>query len=150
MNAISLDWRDIDEPSWLGKAEAFASRALAAMGKDNWVLSLLFCGDDFIRTLNRDYRNKDEATDVLSFSMGDTIEEEGGALFIAGDIVISIPALERNAEEFGVSRDEELKRLMIHGILHLSGMDHEDNSPLQPMLVEQEALLGTVQGEGIL
>jgi len=114
------------------------------------VLSLLFCGDDFIRTLNRDYRNKDEATDVLSFSMGDSIEEEGNTIFIAGDIVISIPSLARNAEEFNVSRDEELKRLIIHGILHLSGMDHEDNSPLQPMLAEQEAILKTVQGERIL
>jgi len=150
MNKISLDWRDIEEPSWLANAEAFALRALAFIGKDNWVLSLLFCGDDFIRTLNRDYRNKDEATDVLSFSMGDSIEEEGNTIFIAGDIVISIPSLARNAEEFHVSRDEELKRLIIHGILHLSGMDHEDNSPLQPMLAEQEAILKTVQGERIL
>ncbi|MHB9153238.1 MAG: rRNA maturation RNase YbeY [Spirochaetales bacterium] len=149
MNRVSIDWRDIDEPAWLAKAERFADKALLSLGKDNWDLSLLFCADEFIRALNRDYRNKDEATDVLSFSMADTIEEEGRTVFIAGDIVISIPAMERNAEEFGAGIDEELKRLIVHGILHLSGMDHEDNSPSQPMLMEQEALLKSFEGEKI-
>lgn len=149
MNRVSIDWRDIDEPEWLGRAERFADKALLSLGKDNWDLSLLFCADEFMRVLNRDYRNKDEPTDVLSFSMGDTIEEEGRTVFIAGDIVISIPALERNVEEFGAGFDEELKRLIIHGILHLSGMDHEDNGPSQPMLMEQEALLKTFEGEKI-
>jgi len=150
MNRVSIDWRDIDEPAWLAKAERFADRALISLGKDNWDLSLLFCADEFIRALNREYRNKDETTDVLSFSMADTIEEEGRTVFIAGDIVISIPALERNAEEFGVGTDEELKRLIVHGILHLSGMDHGDNSPNQPMLIEQETLLKSFEGEKIL
>lgn len=149
MNRVSIDWRDIDEPAWLAKAERFADKALLSLGKDNWDLSLLFCADEFIRALNRDYRNKDEATDVLSFSMADTIEEEGRTVFIAGDIVISIPTMERNAEEFGVGADEELKRLIVHGILHLSGMDHEDNSPNQPMLIEQEVLLKSFEGEKI-
>lgn len=150
MNRINIDWRDMDEPPWLAGAEAFASHVLERIGKDNWVLSLLFCDDDFMRTLNRDYRKKDEATDVLSFAMGETIEDEGSTAFMAGDIVISIPTLRRNAKEFGVAVDEEMKRLIIHGILHLSGMDHEDNSPLQPMLVEQETIIRTFEGERIL
>ena len=150
MNRISIDWRDMDEPFWLSGAETFAAKVLEHLGKDNWVLSLLFCEDDFIQTLNRDYRKKDEATDVLSFVMGELIEEEGRTLFMAGDIVISIPALQRNAVEFGVKVDEEMKRLIIHGILHLSGMDHADNSPLQPMLVEQETIIRSFEGERIL
>lgn len=150
MNSISIDWRDMDEPLWLGRADRFANLVLESLDKDNWDLSLLFCGDEFMRALNRDYRKKDEPTDVLSFPMGDTIEKGERSVFLAGDIVISIPALQRNAEEFGVSADEELKRLIVHGILHLSGMDHEDNSPTQPMLLEQEALLGKIQGETIL
>lgn len=150
MNRISIDWRDMDEPSWLSRAESFTAKVLEHLGKDNWVISLLFCDDDFIRTLNRDYRKNDEATDVLSFAMGDTVEEEGRTLFMAGDIVISIPALERNAVEFAVKVDEEMKRLIIHGILHLSGMDHEDNSPHQPMLVEQEIIIRSFEGERIL
>jgi probable rRNA maturation factor len=150
MNRIAIDWRDMNEPSWLKAAEHFAGLVLDAVGKDNWDLSLLFCSDEFIRVLNRDYRGRDEATDVLSFTMGDTIEEEGRPVFLAGDIVISIPALMRNAEEFGVERDEELRRLIVHGILHLSGLDHEDNNPVRPMLVEQETILGTLKGEKIL
>lgn len=150
MNRVTLDWRDVDEPSWIPSVTRFSARALDAMEKDNWELSLLFCSDDFIRTLNRHYRGKDEATDVLSFSMGETIEENDSPIFIAGDIVISIPALFRNAQEFGVGADEELKRLIVHGILHLSGMDHEDNNPLQPMLVEQESILLKLSGEKIL
>lgn len=150
MNRISIDWRDMGEPPWLSGAETFSAKVLEHLGKDNWVLSLLFCEDDFIRTLNRDYRNKDEATDVLSFAMGEAVEEDGRTLFMAGDIVISIPALERNAVEFGVKVDEEMKRLIIHGILHLSGMDHVDNSPLQPMLVEQETIIRSFEGERIL
>ncbi|HWP68317.1 MAG TPA: rRNA maturation RNase YbeY [Rectinemataceae bacterium] len=150
MNRIAIDWRDMREPSWLAAAERFACRVLEMIGKDNWNLSLLFCSDDFIQALNRDYRGKDEATDVLSFTMGETIEEEGRPVFIAGDIVISMPALMRNSAEFGVEPDEELRRLIVHGILHLSGLDHEDNDPLQPMLVEQEAIVRNCQGEKIL
>jgi probable rRNA maturation factor len=150
MNTVSIDWRDIEEPAWLGRAETFALRALESLGKDNWVLSLLFCGDDFIQTLNRDYRGKDEATDVLSFCMGDTVEEEGKTLFLAGDIVISLPALARNAGEFSVSQDEEMRRLIIHGILHLSGLDHADNDPAQPMLQEQERILASIKGAALL
>jgi probable rRNA maturation factor len=150
MNTVSIDWRDIEEPAWIGRAEAFALSALESLGKDNWALSLLFCGDDFIQTLNRDYRSKDEATDVLSFCMGDTVEEEGKTLFIAGDIVISLPALARNASEFAVPQDEEMRRLIVHGILHLSGLDHDDNNPEQPMLQEQERILASIKGVTIL
>ncbi len=150
MNRIAIDWRDMKEPAWLGAAERFAGSVLEVLEKDNWDLSLLFCSDDFIRTLNRDYRGKDEPTDVLSFTMGETVEEEGRPVFIAGDVVISLPALMRNSAEFGVEPDEELRRLIVHGILHLSGFDHEDNDPLQPMLVEQETIVRKIQGENIL
>lgn len=150
MNRVSTDWRDIEEPAWLGTASAFAAKALEAIGKDDWELSLVFCSDPFIQSLNRDYRQKDEPTDVLSFPMGESVDEGGDVVFLAGDIVISVPALMRNASEFSVDADEELKRLMIHGILHLSGMDHDDNSPKQPMLVRQEEILARLSGEKIL
>lgn len=123
-------------------AETFALAALERLGKGNWDLSLLFCDDAFIRVLNRDYRGKDEATDVLSFEQGaDYRSPEGEERVLAGDIVVSLETLERNARDFGVSRGEELRRLVLHGILHLSGMDHADNEPTQPMLLLQERLL---------
>jgi len=113
---------------------------------------LTFCDDETIQALNRDYRHIDSPTDVLSFSLGAFVPVEGEEkIYIAGDVVISVPALRRNAAEFGVSEDEELRRLIIHGILHLVGMDHEDNSADQPMLQMQERLLQQIGGgAGIL
>jgi len=75
-------------------------------------------------------------------SQGDEYDDEDGNLrFNAGDIVISLDSLRSNAETFNVTMNEELKRLLIHGILHLSGMDHSDNDPQQEMLQLQEKIL---------
>jgi probable rRNA maturation factor len=142
MNEVEISVEGIGTPTWLERARDFALAVLAQQGRDGWDLSLLICDDAFIRGLNRQYRDKDEATDVLSFEQGDTYRSvDGTERFLAGDIVISLDALSRNAEEFGISRDEELRRLITHGILHLSGMDHEDNDPSRPMLLLQEEIL---------
>ena len=142
MNEVEISVEGIGTPTWLERARDFALAVLAQQGRDGWDLSLLICDDAFIRGLNKQYRDKDEATDVLSFEQGDTYRSlEGTERFLAGDIVISLDALSRNAEEFGISRDEELRRLITHGILHLSGMDHEDNDPSRPMLLLQEEIL---------
>ena len=142
MNEVEISVEGIGTPTWLERARDFALAVLAQQGRDGWDLSLLICDDAFIRGLNKQYRDKDEATDVLSFEQGDTYRSvDGTERFLAGDIVISLDALSRNAEEFGISRDEELRRLITHGILHLSGMDHEDNDPSRPMLLLQEEIL---------
>lgn len=92
---------------------------------DNWDVSVLFCDDDFMQELNKNYRNIDAPTDVLSFEQGDSYtDEEGNEFFCAGDIVISVETLEQNASKFNLPANEELKRLLVHGILHLDGMDH--------------------------
>jgi probable rRNA maturation factor len=143
MNEVEISVEGIGTPPWLEGARGFALSVLGRQGKEGWDLSILICDDAFIRGLNRQYRDKDEATDVLSFEQGDGYKGPDGAeRFLAGDIVISLDALARNAEEFGITRDEELRRLITHGILHLSGMDHEDNDPTRPMLVLQEEILG--------
>jgi metalloprotein, YbeY/UPF0054 family len=148
-NEVEISVEGIGTPSWLEGARLFALAALAALGVEGWDLSLLICDDSFIRGLNRQYRDRDEATDVLSFEQGDTYEGPGGEQrFLAGDIVISLDALSRNASEFGVPRDEELRRLIVHGVLHLSGLDHEDNDPSRPMLVKQEELLKALAESG--
>ena len=140
-------------------AESFADVA-AAVFKDEqagirrapWDFSVLLCGDELIRSLNRQYRGIDGPTDVLSFEIGGEYEDErsGKAFFCAGEIVISIDRLAFNSADFGVSRNEELKRLVIHGILHLNGMDHSDNSPEQKMLQIQESILKTLAGVTLL
>ena len=126
MNRILVDIEEEKtEPAWLGNVEPFMQKILEKLGKDGWELSVLFCSDSFIKNLNNEYRGIDSPTDILSFEDGDEyIDDEGEKWISAGDIAISIETFMKNAEEFGVPADEELKRLLIHGILHLSGMDH--------------------------
>jgi len=149
VNAVAVDFRDMPEPGWLGRAESFAVKAMDAAGADSWDLSILLCGEDFMAGLNAEYRGKDGPTDVLSFGLGEWVDGENGRRNIAGDVVICPAVLERNAAEFGVSADEELRRLIIHGILHLSGMDHATNDPAEPMLARQEDLLSALSEETI-
>ncbi len=79
-----------------------------------------FCGDAAMRKLNRELRGKDTTTDVLSFPGGDSPEG-----YHLGDIVISIPQARRQSEEAGRSLDRELRILLLHGVLHCLGYDHE-------------------------
>jgi probable rRNA maturation factor len=149
MNSVEISVEGIGTPHWLERARDFVLAVLDRLGKDSWDLSILICDDSFIRGLNRQYRDKDEATDVLSFEQGDSYRDPDGAeRFLAGDIVISLDALARNAEDFGISRDEELRRLIAHGVLHLSGMDHEDNDPSRSMLLLQEELIRDLAAQG--
>ncbi len=142
LNAVEISAEGVGTPAWLDRARDFALYVLGRMGKENWDLSLLVCDDSFIKGLNRQYRDRDESTDVLSFEQGDAyLDPEGAERYLAGDIVISLDALGRNAADFGVSLDEELRRLITHGILHLAGMDHEDDDGSRPMLLLQEEML---------
>ena len=87
-------------------------------------LSVLFIGDRAMRTLNRNYRGKDSTTDVLSFSMREG--RYGGVQpNMLGDIVIAMPVARRQAVDAGLTMQQELERLLIHGLLHLVGYDHE-------------------------
>jgi len=80
------------------------------------IISLVLVDDKKIRRLNKQFRKKDKATDVLAFPFG----EEG----ILGDIAISVAMARRNAKKFGVTYQQELKRLVVHGVLHLLGYNH--------------------------
>ena len=142
-NSISVSFND-EPPGSIDpvRVENFISEVLNELNLKNWDISLLFCDDAFIQNLNKQYRDIDSPTDVLSFEQGDEyFDEAGETRFMAGDIVISLDSLRFNAEEFNVDINEELKRLIVHGILHLNGMDHSDNSPEQEMLKFQEELL---------
>lgn len=79
-----------------------------------------FTGDRGIRQANRRYRGKDSATDVLSFPGGEDLE----GLHL-GDLLISVPTARRQAAERGETADLELRRLILHGVLHCLGYDHE-------------------------
>jgi probable rRNA maturation factor len=143
LNNIDILLVNISEPAWMDKIEPFIDIILEKLKISNWEFSVTFCDNEYIRKLNNDYRGKDSATDVLTFAQDDdplpfeTVE----TLHNAGDIIISLHTLGENADYFGVEEGEELKRLLIHGILHLTGMDHSDNSPQQEMLIYQEKLI---------
>ncbi|MDR0645367.1 MAG: rRNA maturation RNase YbeY [Treponema sp.] len=141
MNTITINAESVPLPPWTDEIEAFVQRVLAILGKDNWDLSVLFCDDTYIRTLNSHFRSKDEATDVLSFALG----EWDGDRYLPGDIAVSLDTLKANAAYFGVCEGEEIRRLIVHGILHLDGMDHTGclGAENEPMLILQEKILAT-------
>lgn len=150
MNRASVKAEEVPLPSWTEALETFSFKVLSALGKDRWILSFLFCSNSFIKSLNARYRKQDEATDILSFPLGETLDEDGQKFYLPGDIVISLEALEENSRFFGVSGDEELRRLVIHGILHLDGMDHQSNDSGEAMLRLQEDLLLKLKEEHII
>ncbi|MFZ8862583.1 MAG: rRNA maturation RNase YbeY [Thermocrinis sp.] len=98
-----------------------AHRALEVLGLSKVELSIALVSDAQIKRLNKLYRNKDKPTDVLSFPIGEKVED----WLILGDIVISVDTAKRQAKELGYSLEEELKRLLVHGLVHLLGYDHE-------------------------
>jgi probable rRNA maturation factor len=151
VNRVEIGAEGLEPPSWCGALEAFALKVLGAVGRDNWDLSVLLCDDETIKALNTRYRGRNEATDVLSFELGaETADEDGSPRYLPGDIVISLETLRENARRFETSEDEELRRLLIHGILHLDGMDHASNDENEPMLKLQESLLECLKGECVL
>lgn len=99
-------------------------KILSLAGLRDAEVSVLILGDRAMRTLNRRYRHKDRTTDVLSFPFreGPYPGISGQAL---GDIVISYPTAERQARQAGDPLLKELDRLLVHGLLHLLGYDHE-------------------------
>jgi probable rRNA maturation factor len=98
-----------------------AHRALEVLGLNKAELSIVLVSDPQIKRLNKLYRNKDKPTDVLSFPIGEKVK----GWLILGDIVISVDTARRQAKELGYSLEEELKRLLVHGLVHLLGYDHE-------------------------
>jgi probable rRNA maturation factor len=103
----------------------FLHRAQAAVGIDGEV-AVLLADDPTLKRLNRDFRGKNKATDVLSFPA--PTEDEGGQAHYAGDIAISLDTAARAAEQYGHTLRDEIRILLLHGLLHLNGMDHETDS----------------------
>lgn len=154
MRTVELRAEGIDLPTWGPRCKLFVGKVLEALSAQSVEISIILCSNEFIKDLNKRYRGKDEPTDVLSFpqSEGDHFGSPDGPTQgeQAGDVVISLQSAEENARYFGVELEEELKRLIIHGILHLLGWDHRDNSPDQEMLKLQEQILTDLMGERLL
>ena len=146
----------LTEPAWIGDVEAFVQKVMGQLQFDGEEVSMLFCNDSYIQELNKNYRQIDSATDVLSFENDEEYEDEEGKWKCVGDIVISLDTLPVNAEFFNESCNDELKRLIVHGILHLNGMDHGEEhiekgtAPVCEMLVIKEKVLEKLKDEKII
>ena len=109
--------RKIDTEPW----RLSALEMLTVIGSPDASVTIAFVSDSKIKELNRQFRGKDNATDVLSFPMSDGDEE-------LGDIAISVDRAEVQAKENKMTFDEEVAQLLLHGLLHLSGYDHETDN----------------------
>ncbi len=104
--------------------EAFAARALKVVPANGADVTIAFVSDRAMRELNRRWRGKRGTTDVLSFPAGqDEFERAAGATL--GDVVISLERASVQAAEHGLSFEREVEQLILHGMLHLCGYDHE-------------------------
>ena len=157
MNRVYVAMQEgVEEPDWFEKVEPFVQKALGELKFDGEEISMLLCNDTYMQELNKTYRNIDSTTDVLSFENDEEYEDEEGKWKCVGDIVISLDTLPVNADYFEESRNDELKRLIVHGLLHLNGMDHgeehieKESAPVCEMLVLQEKVLEKLKDEKII
>lgn len=149
-------YEGVEAPAWFDNVEAFVVDVMKKLRFRNEEVSVMFCNDAYIQELNKQYREIDAATDVLSFENNDVYKDEEGKWKCVGDIVISLDMLPVNAKYFETDENSELKRLLVHGLLHLNGYDHGEEhiekgvEPKCKMLVKQEKLLEKLQDEIII
>lgn len=111
--------------------EDWISRVIASENKEEGELSYIFCDDEYLHKINVEYLNHDDLTDIISFDYS-----EGNILH--GDIFISVERVQDNANDFKVSFEEELKRVIIHGVLHYCGYKDKSDSEAVIMRAKEE------------
>jgi probable rRNA maturation factor len=129
MIEIIHQYRPLPCPAKLLRETAAAVYSGENIGK-NEAVTLILCSDYMIRKLNRQYRKIDRATDVLSFPFGDPD--------LLGEIYISLQRAKIQAKRYGLTYNEELKRLLIHGLLHLIGYDHHKKPDKEAMEAKEQ------------
>lgn len=132
----------------LAKVKKTAQALLAAVGEPTSSLSISIVGDRAIRSLNCNHRGKDRATDVLSFPLFEPKmlrrRDPGVSERLLGDIVISLDTAARQAKAYDASLESEVARLLIHGVLHLMGHDHEKPGERRRMEAEERRLAAAI------
>lgn len=136
MPDIDLIHEGVEHPEDAVLADALA--LLRALDLDDSELSIVLCDDAFIQPVNAQWRDKNTPTDVLSFPQNEPGEPMGRVL---GDVVISVQTAARQAAGQGHSLDEEVRVLLVHGILHLLGHDHLEPKEASRMAAEEARLL---------
>lgn len=134
--------------------EALARQAMAVVVDGKAELSVVLCDDDVMAPLNQEWRGKAGPTDVLSFPLDDGDDGDGGGFVLPpgmprqlGDLVISVDTARRQADELGHDLHTELRVLVVHGLLHLLGYDHEQGEAEAAQMRSEEArVLATLGG----
>ena len=140
---------DVDDRAECGAdpaaVAATVEAVLAAERVGECEVGVVLLDEHEMRELNREHRGKDEPTDVLSFPI-DEDDELDGVTRLLGDVVICVPVAERQAAEQGVEPGDELVDLLVHGVLHLLGYDHETDDG--EMLARQDAIVADLDAIG--
>jgi len=122
-------------------------RILDFLGYADFDIGIWVTTDKTIRGYNKQYRSKDKATDILSFPFwphlkaGERIKPKNNEEKNLGDLIISAPYVEREALKYGVSFDERVRVLLVHGICHLLGYDHERDDDYETMRTQEKKIL---------
>ncbi|MDO7905454.1 rRNA maturation RNase YbeY [Paenibacillus sp. JX-17] len=160
--SLQLAWTN-EQQEWeikealISQLEKLLQKAAASEGITDGEVALTFVDDEQIHELNREYRGIDRPTDVLSFAMNESLDEELDIVYeleegeeladvpdVLGDIIISVPTAIAQSQEYGHSIEREIGFLFVHGFLHLLGYDHQDDASEAEMMGKQEAVLAEV------
>lgn len=117
----------------------------------NIYISIIISNEEYIKQVNLEYRNIDQVTDVLSFPMfeKEEIEEAKKSAEVLGDVIVCIPRVISQAEEYGHSFEREFAYMLVHGFYHLMGYDHINSEDKQKMRQKEENILKNVGFERI-
>ncbi len=110
---------------------AWLSAVIVSENKNEGEINYIFCDDEYLHKINMEYLNHDTLTDIISFDY--TVGNE-----LNGDIFISVDRVQDNANDFNVSFDEELKRVIVHGVLHYCGYKDKDEESEQLMRAKED------------
>ncbi|WP_454192126.1 rRNA maturation RNase YbeY [Paenibacillus sp. Marseille-Q7038] len=159
--SVQLVWNNNQEvveitEELIGTLERLLEKAAEMEKITDGEVALTFVTDQEIHELNKEYRGIDRPTDVLSFAMNESIDEELDIIYdlgeneaidipeILGDIIISVETAIAQSKEYGHSIDREIGFLFVHGFLHLLGYDHQDEASEAEMMGKQEKVLAEV------
>ncbi|MCY9513539.1 rRNA maturation RNase YbeY [Paenibacillus apiarius] len=160
--SMKLEWNDDQKvypiaTSLIELLERILQEAAQMEDVTEGEVALTFVDDEQIHELNREYRGIDRPTDVLSFALHESTDEELDILYevedegelesmsdLLGDIIISTERARAQADDYGHSLEREIGFLFVHGFLHLLGYDHQDEASERVMMDKQEAVLARI------
>ncbi|WP_156842262.1 rRNA maturation RNase YbeY [Novosphingobium aquimarinum] len=149
--AIEADWpADTDWETLAVRAAGAAAQVAPELAHERLLASVMFADDPEVHALNREWRDKDKPTNVLSFPMLEAVDlidlAPDGPPVMLGDIALALETCSREAAEKGVSIQDHAAHLLIHGLLHLAGYDHEtgdaDAEAMEALETKALALIG--------